>query len=222
MQSAKKRQRDELDLDDDLSTGSKDTKRRNTSKTPVKLHKTITSKTPSTENGSTTTATRPEVNAAALDKFVESHENLLIPPPRTSTRSRAEKVHEKSPKETKKSGPVTRAPETASERSLDEVGARVAVSAVDTHSLKRWVAGLAVLLLLATGMAVFLYASSQIAVTGLKQELTNCQATQSEGALEDGHYIQELQTQVRAWKQNFKAKEVELEALRNECFLSSK
>jgi uncharacterized protein HemX len=102
------------------------------------------------------------------------------------------------------------------------VGARVAVSAVDTHSLKRWVAGLAVLLLLATGMAVFLYASSQIAVTGLKQELTNCQATQSEGALEDGHYIQELQTQVRAWKQNFKAKEVELEALRNECFLSSK
>ena len=236
LQSAKKRSRDEVDDDDISSTTSKDTKRRNTSKTPVKAKKSTTSNTMVPENGSTmksmalstivsenssTMTTQykatyvPEVNIVVNTSNGSSED--LLPPPAGSIGSKTNQVPDTLQKATEKLEP-----EHALEPRLQEDG--TATAKVDSNrshkSLKRWVAGLAILLVFFSGVAIFVHVSSQVIITNLKQELGYCQAAQSDGMMQEMHYIQELQTQVRAWRKRYQDIEGELESAKGECMSS--
>lgn len=230
MQTAKKRSRDEFDDDDASSTTSKETKRRNTSKTPVKAKKSHASNIMVTDNGSTkksvasrtmvaengsTRTTQSEASAVPTVKTLVQDKNGnsedLIPPPASSIGSKKSKVPDTLPKATEK----LEHDYTLEPRPQEDASATATVDS--NHSLKRWVAGLAMLLVFFSGVAMFVYASSHVVITGLKQELGHCQVAQSNGMMQEMHYIQELQTQVRGWKKRYETIEGELESLKGEC-----
>jgi len=237
-QSAKKRSRDDVDDDDVSSTTSKDTKRRNTSKTPVKSKKSTTSNTIVPENGSTkksmplsaivsenssTLTTQYEATSVperniVLNTVNGSSQDLLPP---GSVGSKTNKVPDTLHEATDKLEP-----EQPLEPMLQEDG--IVTAKVDSSrslkrsndSMKKWVAGLAMLLVFFSGVAIFVFASSHVIITDLKQELGYCQAAQSDLMMQEMHYIQELQTQVRGWKRRYQDIEGELESLKGECMSS--
>jgi hypothetical protein len=226
-QSVKKRPRDEIghdDEDDNLSSlDSKDTKRRNTSKTPVKSTKSSATNMTATKDVPTSVA-KPRAKAAPMAKsrVLDRMPELLIPPAGTHVGSGTKLTSEGSQKAAEKGSEVlesaTRVIERESKQNLENQRTAVAAEGY-TRSLERWGAGLAVLLVFLTGLLVFIYASSHIVITGLKHELVNCHATKSERAKEDENYLQDLQIQVRTWKQRSNALEAEFEALRTECWV---
>lgn len=229
--AAKKRSRDERE-EDDINNGL-DMKRQNTSKTPVKPSKdgTTSHPTPMTTNGSTKTTKVSKPVTAAVPKtktvppvtdMVPPKDLLLPPSPQTSS-----SIVASTTLTTKTLAGKTTTKEQETLENIPPVNGNVVPSAttsttpttvsgnVGAHrSLKKWVAFLAFLLVIFSGMAIFVYVSSEVVIMNLKQELSQCRVTMSE---QDSYYVQELQSQVVAWKRRVAEKESQLKSLHEEC-----
>lgn len=88
---------------------------------------------------------------------------------------------------------------------------------VQRNNLETLVFVFALLLSVATGACLSFGMSAQLAIGELRSNLQNCQALVSHSKAEDEHYIQELETQLRNWKQKSRLKDTELKVLRAEC-----
>jgi hypothetical protein len=216
--STKKRPRKDLEEQDADDADSKETKRRNTSKTPVKntLRPKGAKDSPSISVASDTVrvATNPKVDSSRLQNIEEQSETLE-PPPANAL-------------ELMPTGTTTPSPGSPGKIEVNTQSANgdqiqlveVEETATPEREYFKWaklVFLLALLLALVTGISVYTHLSSQLVIGELRQHAQNCKALQSQDKIQDEYYIQELQTQVRVWKQEAKAKDVELEALRLEC-----
>jgi len=211
----KKRSRKDVeDIEQESEDESKPIKKQNTSKTPVRS--TTRTEAPYTEPVNPITILNPPIDPSALNTVTATVETLEPPPtgvteftPNTaSTRSSSKPKSNPVVVKTANGNPVT---------------SKVEESQMDTTSVRpsRRYSGFTLLLvlLLTIVIAAWFYdrLNSELVIGELRQVLQNCNALQSQERMQDEHYIQELETQVRGWKQNSKAKDVEFQALRERC-----
>lgn len=67
----------------------------------------------------------------------------------------------------------------------------------EARCLKVLIALLAIMVLLFAGLAMFVYASSYLAIARLSTDLSNCQALQSKDLEQAGVYIRELEARIQ-------------------------
>lgn len=230
--STKKRSRNDLTEAEQSDAESKEIKRRNTSKTPVrstvrplKGSNDVSSQhipaAPNTES----VVTNPKIDSSKLQSVEGKSESLLPPPANADELIPAEATASPSgtpvgtPKVAMKTAEAKVITETCNgvETQLLEVTEEVFIPDRSSFKWANLVFILVMFLAIASGGWVYERLSSQLAIGELRQNLQNCEALQSQDRLQDEYYIKELETQVRGWKQEAKIKDVELESLRLEC-----
>lgn len=217
--STKKRSRNDLGEDDQGDVDDfKETKRLNTSKTPVKRTGLPLSdnKDSSSIAAATILATTNPKTAGRKLQITEEISETLAPPPAH--------VVQLFPTET--ATPTPGSPEkTKIIAETTDGDEHHFVEVKDESVFPEWSSGkwaklfffLVFCLAITTGGLVYSRLSSQLILGELRQDVLNCKSLQSHDKLQDEYYIRELETQVRGWKQEAKSKVVELEALRMEC-----
>lgn len=215
--SKKKRSRQDGEDEDEESVDESkpSSKKQNTSKTPLK--KSTTSPAPATASSTTPLKmANPTAssNARALEPIKETADTL-VPPPASATKS----ISTSKAKSAPQPKPVLVEPTTTNGKDtlVDEEGAGTPDGRLSRRMGGRFTAVLMLLLTIVTGLWMFDRFSTSMIIGGLTQELQNCQALQSKERMQDEYYIKELETQVRGWRQDAKAKDVELRALREQC-----
>lgn len=200
-QSAKKRSRDESEDASStvLSPPPKDTKRRNTSKTPVKgKEASIVSK----ETQVSTTAVKQTVVSVSSDKPAslqgaeQTSKETLIPPLPNAARGNAGKSSKSNEKAPKNTEPLVQT--QGGDINVNyEQGGDSENAMEEARCLKLLIALLAFMVLLFVGLAMFVYASSYLAIARLSTDLSNCQALQSKDLEQAGVYIRELEARIQ-------------------------
>lgn len=224
--STKKRSRNDLELESegDADDSSKETKRRNTSTTPVRTTvrppRGVKHPSPSVAAASDTrlAVTSPKVDSSRLEGIEENSE-MLVPPSASAVELTLEPTETATVPTVSSEKPEAGVTETANGNKSQLVEAKEDGITIVTSFFKgaNWIWILALWLAVATGMLVYGKMCSRLIIGELRQDIQNCRALQSQDKLQDEYYIKELETQVRGWKQEAKAKGVELEALRIEC-----
>lgn len=236
---------DERSIEDAvITTPSKNIKRQNVSKTPVRVK--MTPKLPHNSVDSLLTPlSQSRLGAPAVSSNlvptrsgtrymnpnnhkitnessynVERADNLLEPPPPPPvTPTQLGRLQLPT-------SPEKHADESLIIRGMAPTKERVEVSqgSVDDEGLFPYagicILVLVILLALVSGLWSFDRMNSQITIGALRQDLQNYRALQSQEKKQDEYYVKELETEMRVWRQEAKAKHVELEALRVECQLS--
>mmetsp|Transcript_72371 Transcript_72371/g.209558 ORF Transcript_72371/g.209558 Transcript_72371/m.209558 type:complete len:249 (+) Transcript_72371:104-850(+) len=234
--SAKKRQRDEVDASAS-DTDASETKRQNTSKTPVraKKGKKETEAAESVRKTAQMASISEEIPlqppSSRSDKALLTQNDqgnsgdLLAPPPPVDIQEAEDRngaaTRSSKKKELKKADAAQGKSNTSSESPVEAtLEAILPDEAAKSKKQKRgkWS------LLLVSAILIFVtmtfsygYISATLTVNELKHDLQNCIALQSPQKMQDETYIKELEDQLRLLKQETKARDVELRALQEEC-----
>lgn len=226
--SAKKRSRNELDeedhavIDDELLMDTIAAKRQHISKmTPLRMKNDAELSTDKMKIQTPTMAVarasrRVEAYTHKPERMHEMSNELLVPPPVVV----AQPVHNQVTTTPHKAKEIPKTISAVQNRLVEVPKQEATSNESPSKNGGLWILILVFLLAIVSGLWIFDRISSTLTIGALRQDLQNCRALQSHEKMQDEYYVKEMESQVRGWRQEVKAKNVELEALREECFKS--